>query len=93
MYEVTGLMPSNGARGRLKHNTAQSLAMYFFNTFRDYFFKKPGAGPTMTAKNPGTCSLSGYMTKLTNSDILLLKVILNWIKNTKCFRLRLYDTV
>merc|ERR1719312_2424316 len=41
--------------------------------YRDYFFKKPGAGPTMTAKNPRTCSLSGYMTKLTNSDILLLK--------------------
>ena len=32
--------------------------------YRDYFFKKPGAtGPTMTAKNPATCSLSGYMTR------------------------------
>ena len=32
--------------------------------YRDYFFKKAGAtGPTMTAKNPATCSLSGYMTR------------------------------
>ena len=42
--------------------------------YRDYFFKKAGAtGPTMTAKDPATCSLSGYMTKLTASDITLLK--------------------
>ena len=42
--------------------------------YRDYFFKKAGAtGPTMTAKDPATCSLSGYMTKLTDSDITLLK--------------------
>ena len=27
----------------------------------------------MTAKNPATCSLSGYMTRLTDSDITLLK--------------------
>ena len=43
--------------------------------YRDYFFKKAGAtGPTMTPKNPATCNLGGYMTKLTNSDITLLRV-------------------
>ena len=41
--------------------------------YRDDSFKKAGAtGPTMTAKNPATCNLSGYMTKLTNSDKNLL---------------------
>ena len=43
--------------------------------YRDDSFKKAGAtGPTMTAKNPATCNLSGYMTKLTAADITLLKV-------------------
>ena len=42
--------------------------------YRDYFFKKAGAtGPTMTAKNPATCDLSGYNKRLTNADITLLK--------------------
>ena len=42
--------------------------------YRDYFFKKAGAtGPTMTAKNPATCNLSAANTRLTNSDITLLK--------------------
>ena len=42
--------------------------------YRDYFFNN-GNGKTMTPKNPNTCDLSGYMTKLTASDITLMKVI------------------
>ena len=42
--------------------------------YRDYFFKKAwDTGPTMTAKNPATCNLSGANTRLTHSDITLLK--------------------
>ena len=41
--------------------------------YRDYFFAT-GTGKTMTAKDPSTCSLSGYMTQLTAADITLLKV-------------------
>ena len=41
--------------------------------YRDYFFNN-GKGKTMTPKNPSTCDLSGYMTKLTAADITLLKV-------------------
>ena len=41
--------------------------------YRDDAFKKAWArGPTMTAKNPATCNLSGYRTRLTDSDIGLL---------------------
>ena len=42
--------------------------------YRDYFFAT-GSGKTMTAKDPSTCSLGGYMTRLTAADITLLKVI------------------
>ena len=57
-----------------KRGTQSSQSHVGAYSLRDYFFQKPGAGPTMTAKNPTTCNLKGYMTKLTDSDILLLKV-------------------
>ena len=37
--------------------------------YRDY----GATGPTMTAKNPATCNLRSYNTRLTSSDITLLK--------------------
>ena len=42
--------------------------------YRDYFFANSGTGKTMTAKDPSKCDLSGYMTKLTDADITLIKV-------------------
>ena len=42
--------------------------------YRDYFFNNNN-GKTMTPKDPKTCDLSGYMTKLTAADITLLKVL------------------
>ena len=44
--------------------------------YRDDFFAN-GEGKTMTAKDPSTCDLSGYMTELTASDIELLKVVIS----------------
>ena len=42
--------------------------------YRDYFFVKASGLKTMTAKDPSSCSLSGYNTQLTGPDITLLKV-------------------
>ena len=40
---------------------------------RDYFFAS-GQGKTMTPKDANSCSLGGYMTRLTDADVTLLKV-------------------
>ena len=41
--------------------------------YRDYFFAS-GQGKTMTPKDANSCSLGGYMTRLTDADVTLLKV-------------------
>ena len=42
--------------------------------YRDTFFRTSKSVKTMTAKDPSSCDLSGYMTKLTDSDITILQV-------------------
>ena len=42
--------------------------------YRDWAFKTKDGGKTMTAINYGDCNLSDYPTKLSHSDVTLLKV-------------------